>query len=134
MKLNRRDIALRTAQCVGKRLRSREQISKADRERAKQASRSLYTALGDLITQRQNWTKKEETQAEVEVLILDSVFASLPIRPSQMTIRLGWPSRFINTAKHCAFTRCGEMNLYGIVDAQVELLERELFTENSNLS
>ncbi len=51
-----------------------------------------------------------------------------------MTIRLCWPSRLINTAKHCAFTRCGEMNLYGIVDAQVELLERELFTENSNLS
>ena len=59
----------------------KENISKVDRERVKQASRGLYAALRNLIEQRQNWTKKEETQAEVEVLILDSVFASLPNPP-----------------------------------------------------
>lgn len=59
----------------------KENISKADRERVKQASRGLYAALRKLIEQRQNWTRKEETQAEVEVLILDSVFASLPDPP-----------------------------------------------------
>jgi type I restriction enzyme, R subunit len=62
-------------------LLQKENITKADRERVKQASRSLYAALCNLIEQRQNWTKKEETQAEVEVLILDSVFASLPDPP-----------------------------------------------------
>jgi type I restriction enzyme R subunit len=59
----------------------KENIGKAHRERVKQASRGLYAALCNLIEQRQNWTKKEETQAEVEVLILDSVFGSLPNPP-----------------------------------------------------
>src|SRR5690349_21003858 len=36
------------------------------------------------------------------------------------------PKLLANTAKHCAFTRCGELNLFGIVDAQVALIEGEL--------
>ena len=32
-----------------------------------------------------------------------------------------------NTAKHLAFTHCGESNLYGMVDAQIAVLEGELF-------
>jgi hypothetical protein len=32
-----------------------------------------------------------------------------------------------NKAKHFAFTRCGELNLYGMVDAQIAVLESELF-------
>ena len=36
------------------------------------------------------------------------------------------PKLIANTAKHCAFTRCGELNLYGIVDAQIAIVEREL--------
>lgn len=44
------------------------------------------------------------------------------------------PRSLANTAKHCAFTRCGEMNVYGIVDVQITMLERELLTHNSRLS
>ena len=33
-----------------------------------------------------------------------------------------------NTAKHVVFTRCGELNLYGIVDAQIAVIEGELLT------
>lgn len=40
------------------------------------------------------------------------------------------PKALANTAKHIAFTRCGELNLYGIVDAQIPLLEGELFAGN----
>jgi len=36
------------------------------------------------------------------------------------------PKALANTAKHLAFTRCGELNLYGIVDAQITLFEGEL--------
>jgi hypothetical protein len=36
------------------------------------------------------------------------------------------PKLLANTAKHFAFTRCGESNLYGIVDAQVAVVEDEL--------
>ena len=32
-----------------------------------------------------------------------------------------------NTAKHLAFTRCGELNLDGMVDDQIATIERELF-------
>lgn len=38
------------------------------------------------------------------------------------------------TAKHCVFTRCGELNVYGMVDVQISMLERELFAHNSDLS
>lgn len=37
------------------------------------------------------------------------------------------PKALANTVKHLAFTRCGELNLYGIVDAQISMLEAELF-------
>lgn len=44
------------------------------------------------------------------------------------------PKALANLAKQCAFTWCAEMNLYGIVDAQVEMMERELLADNSQLS
>ena len=36
------------------------------------------------------------------------------------------PEVVVNTVKHLAFTRCGEMNLNGMVDAQIVVLESEL--------
>ena len=36
------------------------------------------------------------------------------------------PKALANTAKHLAFTRCGELNLYGMVDAQIAILEDRL--------
>jgi len=36
------------------------------------------------------------------------------------------PKALANTAKHLAFTRCGELNLYDMVDAQIAVAEREL--------
>jgi hypothetical protein len=38
----------------------------------------------------------------------------------------GHPKLLANMAKHSAFTRCGESNLYGIVDAQIGVVEAEL--------
>ena len=37
------------------------------------------------------------------------------------------PKALANTAKHFAFTRCGELNLYGMVDEQITVLAQELF-------
>ena len=37
------------------------------------------------------------------------------------------PKALANTAKHVAFTRCGELNLFGMVDAQVDVVDGELF-------
>ena len=36
------------------------------------------------------------------------------------------PKALANTAKHLAFTRCGELNLYGMVDVQITVLEDKL--------
>jgi hypothetical protein len=36
------------------------------------------------------------------------------------------PKALANAAKHLAFTRCGEFNLYGMIDAQIDLIEDKL--------
>ena len=40
------------------------------------------------------------------------------------------PKVLANMAKHIAFTHCGRMNLYGMVDAQIAGLERDLLAGN----
>ena len=37
------------------------------------------------------------------------------------------PKALANIAKHLVFTRCGELNVYGMVDAQIAALEGKLF-------
>jgi hypothetical protein len=44
------------------------------------------------------------------------------------------PKLLANTAKHFAFTRCGESNLYGMVDAQLAVVESELLAANGHTS
>jgi hypothetical protein len=39
------------------------------------------------------------------------------------------PKVLANTAKHLALTRCGELNLCGIVDAQVSVIEAEVIAD-----
>jgi len=41
------------------------------------------------------------------------------------------PKALANTAKHVAFTRCGELNLFGMVDAQVEVVASQLLAGNT---
>ncbi len=38
------------------------------------------------------------------------------------------PKALANLAKHLAFTRCGELNVNGMVDAQIAVLESELLS------
>ena len=44
------------------------------------------------------------------------------------------PKSLAENVKQYAFSRCGEMNVCGMVDAQIAALERELLTNNSPLS
>ena len=41
------------------------------------------------------------------------------------------PKLLANAAKHFAFTRCAESNLYGMVDAQIAMMESELLAHMS---
>jgi type I restriction enzyme R subunit len=59
----------------------KENISKADRERLKQASRMLLASLRDLLRPMRDWTQKAATQAEVRVFILDKLYEALPRPP-----------------------------------------------------
>jgi type I restriction enzyme, R subunit len=56
-------------------------LSKAERERVKQASRELLSAIKEQLAQLDRFWEKEQTKADVEVFILDHVFASLPTPP-----------------------------------------------------
>jgi len=36
------------------------------------------------------------------------------------------PKALANSAKHLAFTRCGELNVYGMIETQIAALENRL--------
>ena len=38
------------------------------------------------------------------------------------------PEALANTVKHFAFTRCGELNVFGMVDAHIAVVEGELLS------
>jgi len=59
----------------------KENISRADRDRLKQASKSLLESLLELLKPMHDWTKNTRTQAEVKVFILDHLWQSLPRPP-----------------------------------------------------
>jgi type I restriction enzyme R subunit len=59
----------------------KDKISKAARERLKQASRSLLESLTSLLPSMPNWTKNSRTQADVKTCILDSLCLQLPQPP-----------------------------------------------------
>jgi len=44
------------------------------------------------------------------------------------------PKLLANTVKHFAFTRCDELNLFGMVDAQVVVVEGELLVDERLMS
>ena len=44
------------------------------------------------------------------------------------------PKALANLAKHFAFTRCGELNFNGMVEAQIAVLESELLADNTFVS
>jgi type I restriction enzyme, R subunit len=58
-----------------------DKLSKADRDRVKLASQGLLASLRALLAPLERWTEKEQTQAEVEVFVLDQLFAALPTPP-----------------------------------------------------
>lgn len=60
---------------------AKDNLSKAEREKLKQASRSLLASLLELLRPMEHWTKTEQTQAEVRVFILDRLFEALPDPP-----------------------------------------------------
>lgn len=59
----------------------RDNIGKADREKLKQASRTLLVSLQELIKPMPAWTQNSQTQAEVKIMVLDTLWEKLPRPP-----------------------------------------------------
>jgi len=59
----------------------KDTLSKPQLEKLKQASKGLLASLKELLKQMEHWTKNPQTQAEVEVFILDELHRSLPTPP-----------------------------------------------------
>ena len=59
----------------------KDNISKKDRERLKQASRGLLSSLRSLLAPMPEWLQNAATQAQVKVFILDRLYESLPRPP-----------------------------------------------------
>jgi type I restriction enzyme R subunit len=62
-------------------LLQKDSLGKAERERVKQASQELLASLQELVAGLDRFWEKEQTQAEVEVFILDRLFEALPTPP-----------------------------------------------------
>ncbi|PKU25256.1 type I restriction endonuclease subunit R [Telmatospirillum siberiense] len=62
-------------------LLQKDSLDKTARERVKQASRELLAAIKARLAELDHFWEKEQTKADVEVFILDEVFASLPTPP-----------------------------------------------------
>ncbi len=54
------------------------------------------------------------------------------MKPAALLVRMATiensthPKALANVVKHVAFARCGELNVSGIVEVQIAMLEREL--------
>ena len=62
-------------------LLKKDDLGKAERERVKQSSRDLLAAIKTQLAEVDRFWEKEQTKANLEVFILDEVFASLPTPP-----------------------------------------------------
>lgn len=62
-------------------LLKRDDLTKADRERVKQASREMLASVKARLAELDRFWEKEQTKGEVEAFILDEIFVKLPSPP-----------------------------------------------------
>ena len=62
-------------------LLKKENLGKTERERVKQSSRDLLTAIKTRLSELDRFWEKEQTKADLEVFILNEVFGKLPTPP-----------------------------------------------------
>ena len=59
----------------------KDNLGRAERERVKQASRDLLVTVKARLAELDRFWEKEQTKAEIEVVILDKIYAGLPTPP-----------------------------------------------------
>ena len=83
--------------------------------------------LAELVS-RANAGEKIEALAEIICRAGDESAAALLVLMGKLQNSAD-PNALANTVKHLAFTRCGELNVHGIVDAQIAIVEGELLRD-----
>ena len=93
----------------------------------------------DVVNNMQSLEIEEEDASEEKIAALAEIICRGGDEPATKSAALlvllaaleqaTHPRALANTAKHVAFTRCGELNFCGIVDAQIAVLENELLRE-----
>lgn len=84
-------------------------------------------------TNEDNSAEKLKALAEIICAAGDEPAAALLVLMSTLE-NADDPQPLVNTVKHLAYTRCGELNVYGIVDAQIVLLADKLLAITSPTS
>lgn len=97
---------------------------------------------GESIIDDQNFLQvEEENSLEEKIATLAEVICRSGDEPGTKSAALlvlmatledaAHPKALANIAKHFAFTRCGELNLRGMVNTQIAVYTRELFAGNA---
>jgi len=72
-------------------------------------------------------SSQEKIEALAEIICRDADEAAAALFVLMGTLENSThPKLLANIVKHFAFTRCGELNLFGMVDAQIAVVEGEL--------
>ena len=105
----------------------------ADLVRRVDAGEAIINELGFLLAPAGNEVSVEEKIEALTEMICragDEPAAALLVLMSMLE-DAPHPKALANAVKHVAFTHCGRLNLYGMVDAQIALLESELLPSNT---
>ena len=100
----------------------------AELVRRADAEEDVFENVQSLETNEDDSTEKIAALAEIICRAGDETTAALFVLMGKLQ-NSTQPRVLANTAKHLAFTRCGELNFCGMVDAQIPVLENELLRE-----
>jgi len=91
-----------------------------------------YADAGETPEADENDSSEEKIEALAELICCnDQSSAALFVLMGTLE-NSAHPKALANTVKHFAFAHCAESNLYGIVDAQIGLVEGELLAANGS--
>lgn len=104
-------------------------LARLVRQTEAEAAESTVETFGSSETSEPN--ERDPSAAKIEALA-ERICAAGEESAAALFVLMGMlqdstdPKALAHSAKHLAFTRCGELNVYGIVDAQLAVLQREL--------
>jgi hypothetical protein len=107
----------------------------AELVRCADAGESILDALPDAETSETNAEDSSEERVKALAEIICRAGDEPETKSAALFVLMGAidhsnaPKLLANAAKHFAFSRCGVFNLYGMVDAQIAVIEGELLAD-----